>query len=476
MLSLSASASDVMADKPLMDNLPTQMPTSTPNAAAIYTGKPISLEFADIPVRAVLDILADFTGINIIADDSVTGNMTIRLTNVPWDQALDVILQTRNLSIVKNGSVWLISSKTIQANQPITTEYIRLHYALADEVATLIMGEKTQRGNTSRSSRTDAIRTVSPLMKYSQNEEVVTTIERGTLLSERGTVTVDKRTNTLIVQDVPASIANIKALIERIDIPVEQVMIEARIVSASESFGRQLGISFGAAGQIGKVQYSGASASLWSPQQDGTLTANYQNRHLNVDLGVKNAMGRIAFGLLNLPDAILDLELSAMQAQNKGEVISSPKVLTADKQTARISSGLQIPYQETTHSGAAATSFKEASLVLEATPNITPDGKITLKLNIKNGNPVTTLGNTAIQEDAIETNVIVENGQTVVLGGIYRQSQNDAANKVPVFGDVPILGRLFRHDTKGREKSELLIFITPKLVKSDDLPPKSMVN
>ncbi|WP_259454904.1 hypothetical protein [Moraxella catarrhalis] len=191
----------------------------------------------------------------------------------------------------------------------------------------------------------------------------------------------------------------------------------------------------------------------------------HQNSHLNVDLGVDNAMGRIAFGLLNLPDIILDLELSAMQAENQGEVISTPKVLTADKQTARISSGLQIPYQETTHSGASTTKFKEASLILEATPNITPDGKIGLKLNIKNGNPVPTLGHIAIQEDAIETNVIIEDGQTVVLGGIYRTSQNEGANKVPRLGDMPVLGRLFRHDSKAHDKSELLIFITPKLVR-----------
>lgn len=197
-------------------------------------------------------------------------------------------------------------------------------------------------------------------------------------------------------------------------------------------------------------------------RQDGMIAGNAES---NVNLGVDNAMGRLAFGLLNLPDAILDLELSAMQAENQGEVISTPKVLTADKQTARISSGVQIPYQETTYSGATTTSFKEAMLLLEATPSITPDGKISLKLTIKNGNPVATLGSIAIQEDAIETNVIVEDGQTVVLGGIYRQSQQDGANKVPGLGNVPVLGRLFRHDHTANDKSELLIFITPKLVR-----------
>ena len=431
-----------------------------------YGGEPISLQFADIPVRAVFDILAGFTGINIITDDSVTGNMTIRMHHVPWDEAFDVILRTRNLSAHKQGNVWIISSNSIQANAPIVTEYIRLHYASAEDLSALIMGEKTQRGNINQSSQQTQLPTSQTLSRLheKQSDETITTTERGSLLSERGTVAVDKRTNTLIIQDVAASINNIKALIERIDVPVEQVMIEARIVSANENFGRQLGVSFGARGQIGNLQYAGSQASLWSMRQDGMIAGNAES-NANVNLGVDNAMGRLAFGLLNLPDAILDLELSAMQAENQGEVISTPKVLTADKQTARISSGVQIPYQETTHSGATTTSFKEAMLLLEATPSITPDGKISLKLTIKNGNPVATLGSIAIQEDAIETNVIVEDGQTVVLGGIYRQSQQDGANKVPGLGNVPVLGRLFRHDHTANDKSELLIFITPKLVR-----------
>lgn len=438
----------------------TRMPQAT------YSGAPISLQFADIPVRAVFDILAGFTGINIITDDSVTGNMTIRMNHVPWDEAFDVILRTRNLSAHKNGNVWIISSNSIQANAPISTEYIRLHYASAEEVAALIMGEKTQRGNMNRSVQQTQLPAL-PLsrMQESQSDETITTTERSTLLSERGTVAVDKRTNTLIIQDVAASINNIKSMIARIDVAMDQVMIEARIVSANENFGRKLGVSFGARGQVGHVQYGGSQASLWSMRQEGMMAGDAQGSNLNVNLGVDNAMGRIAFGLLNLPDAILDLELSAMQAENKGEVISTPKVLTADKQTARISSGLQIPYQETTYSGATTTSFKEAVLLLEATPSITPEGKIALKLTIKNGNPVTTLGSVAIQEDIIETNVIVEDGQTVVLGGIYRQSQNDGVNKVPGLGNVPVLGRLFRHDNIANDKSELLIFITPKLVR-----------
>lgn len=451
----------------LMSIQATAWDTNTTAAVQAYSGAPISLQFADIPVRAVFDVLAGFTGINMITDDSVTGNMTIRMNHVPWDEAFDVILRMQNLSVLKTGNVWIISSNAIQTNAPITTEYIRLHYASAEDLAALIMGEKTQRGNINQSRQQVKLSASAPLSKVqdSRTDEVITTTERSTLLSERGTVAVDKRTNTLIIQDVAASINNIKALIARIDVAVEQVMIEARIVSANENFGRQLGVSFGARGQVGKVQYGGSQASLWSMRQDGIKAGNAQAGNLNINLGVDKAMGRIAFGLLNLPDAILDLELSAMQAENKGEVISTPKVLTTDKQTARISSGLQIPYQETTQSGATTTSFKEAMLLLEATPSITPDGKIALKLAIKNANPITTLGNIAIQEDAIETNVIVEDGQTVVLGGIYRQSQNDGADKVPMLGNVPVIGRLFRHDNTTNNKSELLIFITPRLVK-----------
>lgn len=468
MLSLSAW----MAQSAVAQELPTQTTAEATNTVAkqtadtpLYTGKPISLEFADMPVRAVLDVLASFTGINIITDDSVTGNITIRMTNVPWDQAFDVVMQMRNLSVLKNGNVWIVSSKSIQTNQPIISEYIRLHYASADEMMALILGEKTQRGNINRNYRSDKDTMILPTNRYHNEDETVITTERASLLSDKGTVSVDKRTNTLIIQDTAQSVANIKNLIRAIDIPVEQVMIEARIVSVNESFGRQLGVRLGAQASVDNVQVSGSQNSLWQMRNQGMNAGEYNTNYQGVNLGVADAMGRIAFGLLNLPEGILDLELSAMQAENQGEIISTPKVLTADNQIARISSGVQIPYQETTDSGATATTFKEAVLLLETTPNITPDGKIAMKLSVKNGNPITTLGNISIQEDAIETNVIVEDGQTVVLGGIYRQNNAKQANKVPVLGDVPLLGRLFRYDDKGDEKSELLIFITPRLVK-----------
>ncbi|UXZ04457.1 type IV pilus secretin PilQ [Moraxella nasicaprae] len=434
-----------------------QMPQMT------YQGKPITLEFQEIPVRAALDVLARFSGQNIVVDDSVSGNITLRLTNVPWDQVLDMIAQSQSLSIINQDGIMFISSKTLQSTGALQTRHIRLKYAMAEEVQRLIAGEKTYH---SQHKKNDVVRAYNRLVPISSNVEDKTIIEseRLGLLSEQGTVTVDKRTNTLIIQDNSKRLDGIVQLIEQIDIPMKQVMIEARIVSAHENFGRQLGVNFGVSGQHGKWQYASSNRSLWAMQGQLNPQELSDQDRLNVNLGVTNGVGKIAFGFLNLPNAILDLELSAMQANQHGEIISTPKVLTADKQTARISSGVQIPYQEASASGATSTSFKEASLVLEATPNITPDGKIALKLNIKNGTPITNLGNVAIQEDAIETNVLVSDGQTLVLGGIYRQNRSNGVNKVPFLGDVPVLGRLFRSDSRSDDKSELLIFITPTLV------------
>lgn len=429
-----------------------------------YQGEPLTLEFSDMPVRAVLEVLSQFGQINIIADDSVKGNVTMRLVNVPWDQALSLVLQTKQLSMTQEGQVLLITSENLGSDLPLRTEYIRLKYAMAEDVQALIIGEKTSKIKENSSGTRPVKNQLLPQTVQNESFKTVIETQRGRLLSERGTVAIDQRTNTLIVQDVAQSLENIHRLIDQIDVPVRQVMIEARIVSANQNFGRELGVGFAARGLDGHVQVGGSHQTLWEDRRPSNGRLGFSRDNLNVNLGVANPTGRIAFGLLNLSDLILDLELSAMQAENRGEVISSPKVLTADKQTARISSGIQIPYQEATSSGATSTSFKEASLVLEATPSITPDGKIMLKLNIKNGIPITSLGNIAIQEDAIETNVIVENGQTVVLGGIYRQTNGDEIKKVPVLGDIPVLGRLFRFDGKTDNKSELLIFITPKLV------------
>ncbi|MEJ6551212.1 type IV pilus secretin PilQ [Psychrobacter pacificensis] len=447
----------------------------------VYSGEPLSMEFQDVEIRSVLDILAQFTEMNIVASDSVAGNITLRLINVPWDQALDIILKSKNLGKRENGNVILVAPSTelaeqeareleaqqaVQSYAPLRTEYIRLSYAKAQDVLTLI-------SQGSGSSGSSGIGGTSGLTNRGN--------DNNTLLSDRGTVTIDERTNTLIVKDVANSIENIRTLISKIDIPVRQVMIEARIVSATDSFSKEIGVRWGilsnGAANNRSLLVGGSDQTLWDLKEFDveTTTVNGQTvsypsydisrpDNLNVDLGVDNPAGSIAFGLLSLSDVMLDLELSALQADNRGEVISTPKVLTADKQTAKVSSGTQIPYQEASASGATTTSFREAALSLEATPNITPDGKIGLQLLITNGTPLFTNGIVAINEDSISTNVIVEDGQTVVLGGVFRNRTNNNVDKVPFLGDLPYIGRAFRKDVRNNNKEELLIFVTPKLI------------
>ncbi|HCT74272.1 MULTISPECIES: type IV pilus secretin PilQ [Psychrobacter] len=439
----------------------------------VYSGEALSMEFQDVEIRSVLDILAQFTEMNIVASDSVAGNITLRLINVPWDQALDIILKSKNLGKRENGNVILVAPSTELAEQeareleaqqavesfaPLRTEYIRLSYAKAPDVLTLIsQGSGSSGGSNSNSA------------------------DNNTLLSNRGTVTVDERTNTLIIKDVAESIENIHKLIGKIDIPVRQVMIEARIVSATDSFSKEIGVRWGilsnGAANNRNLLVGGSNQTLWDLKDFDveTTTVNGQTvsypsyditrpDNLNVDLGVANPAGSIAFGLLSMSDVMLDLELSALQADNRGEVISTPKILTADKQTAKVSSGTQIPYQEASASGATTTSFKEAALSLEATPNITPDGKIGLQLLITNGTPTIINNQVAIAEDSISTNVIVEDGQTVVLGGVFKNRTNNGVDKVPFLGDLPYIGRAFRKDVRSNAKEELLIFVTPKLI------------
>ncbi|WP_198333795.1 type IV pilus secretin PilQ [Psychrobacter namhaensis] len=443
----------------------------------VYSGERLSMEFQDVEIRSVLDILAQFTEMNIVASDSVSGNITLRLINVPWDQALDIILKSKNLGKRENGNVILVAPATELAEQeareleaqqavesfaPLRTEYIRLSYAKAQDVLTLISqgSGASSGGNSGIANRVD---------------------DNNTLLSNRGTVTVDERTNTLIIKDVAKSIENIHKLISKIDIPVRQVMIEARIVSATDSFSKEIGVRWGilsnGAANNRNLLVGGSNQTLADLKDFDieTTTVNGQTvsypsyditrpDNLNVDLGVANPAGSIAFGLLSMSDVMLDLELSALQADNRGEVISTPKILTADKQTAKVSSGTQIPYQEASASGATTTSFKEAALSLEATPNITPDGKIGLQLVITNGTPTIINNQVAIAEDSISTNVIVEDGQTVVLGGVFKNRTNNGVDKVPFLGDLPYIGRAFRRDVRSNNKEELLIFVTPKLI------------
>jgi len=444
---------------------------STPN----YSGKKISLDFQDIEVRRVLQLLADFTDINMVTADSVQGNITLRLKDVPWDQALDIILKTKNLDKRRSGNViWIApvteltkaeeeEAKAIAQSvklAPLQTEYIQLSYAKAADIEKLM----TQGKNSSNSGSSNS----------GGSEPLGDSV--GSLLSPRGTVSIDPRTNTLIINDTAQKIDQIRKMIDLLDVRVKQVMVEARIVRASTSFTKEMGVKWGVLSQgITKnndLLVGGSETTLWNlrePDDDGKYTIERPD-NLNVDLGVTSAgASKIAFGLISLSDFMLDLELSALQADGYGEVISTPKVMTADKQTAKVATGQEVPYQSTTNSAAgstATTSFKEALLSLEVTPSITPDGKIQMLLNISKDSVADQApnGELILNKNTINTNVLVDNGETVILGGVFEQTTANQQTKVPFLGDLPWVGRLFRKDVKSDNKQELLIFVTPRIV------------
>ncbi|WPC33350.1 type IV pilus secretin PilQ [Acinetobacter towneri] len=450
-----------------------------PRAAQSYTGKKISLDFQDIEVRRVLQLLADFTGINMVAADTVQGNITLRLKDVPWDQALDIILKTKNLDKRRNGNViWIAPvSELIKAEEeeakaiaqsvklaPLQTEYIQLNYAKAADIEKLITDGKNASNSRSGSNTNDPL-----------GDSV------GSLLSPRGTVSVDPRTNTLIINDTSAKIDQIRQMIDLLDVSVKQVMIEARIVRATTDFTKEMGVKWGILSQgitnNNHLLVGGSDTTLWNlrePEKDsdtgGWKYEIERPQNLNVDLGVTSpGASRIAFGLISLSDFMLDLELSALQADGYGEVISTPKVLTADKQNAKVASGTQIPYQSSEGGGVNAvstTEFIDATLSLDVTPSITPDGKVQMQLNITSDSPgaPTPTGQLTINKNAVNTNVLVDNGETVVLGGIFEQQTANSQTKVPFLGDIPYIGRLFRKDIKSDNKRELLIFVTPRIV------------
>ncbi|WP_420884358.1 type IV pilus secretin PilQ [Acinetobacter venetianus] len=454
------------------ENTPQKAKTQT------YTGNKISLDFQDIEVRRVLQLLADFTGINMVAADTVQGNITLRLKDVPWDQALDIVLKTKNLDKRRNGNViWiapipeLIKSEEDEAKAiaqsiklaPIQSEYIKLSYAKAADILKLIEESRDGKGAVSnRTASSDSLALES-------------------LLSPRGSAVADTRTNTLIVNDTAVNIDKIRKMIDLLDVSVKQVMIEARIVRASTDFTKEMGVKWGILSQgitnNNDLLVGGSDTTLWNlrePKKDDELGGwKYEIErpdNLNVDLGaVTPGASRIAFGLISLSDFMLDLELSAVQADGYGEVISTPKVLTADKQAAKIESGTKIPYTSSSGGGANAvpkTEFIDATLSLDVTPSITPDGKVMMKLNITKDAPSTPTptGQLTISKNSIDTNVLVDNGETVVLGGIFEQENISSQTKVPFLGDIPYIGRLFRRDLKTDNKRELLIFVTPRIV------------
>jgi len=426
-----------------------------------YTGEKLSLNFQNVEVRAVLQVIADFTGFNFITSDTVGGNLTLRLKDVPWDQALDIILQTKGLDMRKNGNVVWIAPRDELATkeklaleaqaqiadlEPVRTESFQLNYQKADAIQRLV-GDKAQ-----------------------------------PILSKRGSAVVDARTNTLFVQDTPSRLEQVRALIKKVDIPVRQVLIEARIVEASDTFGRNLGARLGihdrANGQ-GLLNSSNrvlVGGNLVDPAfHTGQIASPVPtlNDFTNVNLPATGLSGSPAgvFSMILFNEGLtrfINMEVSALQADGKGKIISSPRVITADQIEATIEQGTQIPYQQATSSGATSVSFKSASLSLKVKPQITPDDNIIMDLNIHKDSvgSVTTSG-PSIDTKQITTSVLVQNGGTVVIGGIYSQTETDSTTKIPVLGDVPYLGFLFRSNSKTDNKSELLIFISPRIVKSN---------
>ncbi|HHZ87989.1 MAG TPA: type IV pilus secretin PilQ [Chromatiaceae bacterium] len=425
-----------------------------------YTGERLSLNFQDIEVRAVLQLLADFTDLNMVSSDSVAGNVTLRLNNVPWDQALDLVLKTKGLSKRQVGNVILIApteevatrekleleaQQQLQELAQLHSEFIQINYAKASDMATLLKSEDNR------------------------------------LLSERGNVTVDERTNTLLVQDTAKKLEDIRKLVARLDIPVRQVLIESRIVIANNDFAKDLGVRFGLSG----FQEPNSGSFLIGGGLKGNLDTNGLvdrtfidipagdplTEALITDLPAASAAGSVNLLLGRVGTNLLRLELSAMQAEGRGEVLSSPRLITSDQHPAEIKQGIEIPFEEATSSGATSISFKEAVLSLKVIPQITPDDRIIMELEVSKdsiGEIIQTRSGSSvpsIDTRTISTKILVENGDTVVLGGIYEETNNFVVKKVPFFGDLPIIGGAFRSKSEISDARELLIFITPRILK-----------
>ncbi|ADC70794.1 type IV pilus secretin PilQ [Thioalkalivibrio sp. K90mix] len=416
-----------------------------------FEGERLSLNFQDIEVRSVLQLLADFTDLNIVVSDTVGGNITLRLNNVPWDQALDIILRSRGLDKRMDGNVLYVApSEEIAARErlemeaardrqelePLRTEFVQINFAQAEQIASLIRGDET-----------------------------------GQFLSDRGSITIDSRTNTLLVQDTQSRIEDVRRLVQTLDVPVQQVLIETRIVIAEDTFNRELGARFGISGTRGdrRTRVGGAGSIEGADAARDASTAGVGGiaigDRLNSSLPASGDAGRAGISLLR-SGVLLDLELSALQVEGRGEIISSPRVITANGQTASIKQGEEIPFQEATASGATSTQFIEAVLSTEVTPQITPNGNVILDIRVTKDEPSQreVLGVPGINKREVNTQVFVGNGETVVLGGVYEIDSRTNLEKVPFFGDIPFLGNLFRNRSTENTKAELLIFVTPRVL------------
>ncbi|MEO8151702.1 MAG: type IV pilus secretin PilQ [Rhizobacter sp.] len=422
-----------------------------------YAGEKLSLNFQNIEVRALLQVIADFTNFNVVTSDTVTGSVTLRLKDVPWDQALDIILQAKGLGLRKSGNVILIAPKDelaakekvdleakaqIASLEPVRTQSFQLNYTKAEDVARGLIGT-SQGGGGATSSR---------------------------ILSTRGSVISEARTNQLFVTDIPSKLEEVQAMIAKIDIPVRQVLIEARIVEAGDTFGRSLGVKLGYSNlpSSGRVNVGGNYSAIGyqtgqAPQVDFSNT-----QFVNLPAVGQNNYDAATFAVSLFGAAanrFLNLELSALEAEGKGKIVSSPRVITADQVKALIEQGEELPYQTATSSGATALQFRKANLKLEVTPQITPEGNVILDVDVnKDSVGRSTAAGFAIDTKHVRTQVLVENGGTVVIGGIFTQSERDDVSKVPLLGDIPLLGNLFKTRTRSTSKTELLVFITPKVV------------
>ena len=433
-----------------------------------YEGQRLTLNFQDIETRAVLQLLAETSGKNIVVSDTVSGSVTLRLRNVPWDQALDIVMTTKGLDMRQNGNVIIVApadeiaaretadleaKQAISELEPMYSEFLQVNYAKADDLSALISGGG---GNS--------------------------------LLSERGSIAVDSRTNTLLIQDTAEKLQNIRRLVSTLDIPIKQVLIESRIVVVNDDFSRDLGIRLGVTafkenstdgvtvisgnGQGTDTMVTSALDNLADPS-NGTIfpvqLPTLNNRY-NVNLPVSEGAGRFSLAVLE-SDYLVDLELTALEAEGRGEIVSTPRVITANQSEARIEQGVEIPYQQSASSGATTVQFKKAVLSLTVTPQITPDNNIIMDLNVNKdsvGQVISTggAGGTvpSIDTRQVETQVLVKDGQTVVLGGIYETERRETINKVPFLGDIPIAGNLFKSKQRTNNKAELLIFVTPRIL------------
>ncbi len=454
---------------------PIKVDPNKPVQGTGYQGEKLTLNFQSIEIRSLLQVIADFSNFNIVTSDTVNGNVTLRLKDVPWDQALDIILQSKGLGVRKNGNVLLVAPKdelsakeTVELEaqkkiadlEPLRTQAFQLNYTKSDDVARALTGSTTG-GNGANTTR---------------------------ILSNRGTVMSEPRTNQLFIADIPSKLEEVQSMIQRIDVPSRQVMIEARIVEANDSFGRALGVKLGTNDlrglqggvpgyNVGGSQYVALGGNYLNigtnTLQPGVVTPNQyldsQMVSLPANAGAISPSASASTLALSLFSAtanrFLNLELSALEAEGKGKIVSSPRVITADQTKATVEAGEELPYQVATASGATSIVFRKANVSLEVTPQITPEGNVILSVDVKKDTVGrSTSAGFAIDTKHVQTQALVENGGTVVLGGLFTQTDTNEVNKVPLLGDIPFLGALFRNTTRVSNRTELLIFITPRIV------------